>query len=143
MSLNRYLNQEKNTGFGFECVAITKGAAGQDVRYNKYGLAVGYWFPSMYETASVIRLNQGFLSYPDRAVARSDHKINFDYYLSQAVLEETAMLSYITHHWCKCCIGINRHFVLRITFFFICIKNHWNSQSALKNISFLQQTINF
>lgn len=94
LSLNRYLNQEKNTGLGFEYLAITKGASGQDVRYNKQGIAIGYWFPSMYETASIVCLSQGFLSYPDRAVARRDNKINLDYYLSQAVLEETAVLSY-------------------------------------------------
>jgi tetratricopeptide (TPR) repeat protein len=94
LSLNRYLNQEKNTGLDFDLIAITKGATGQDVRYSKYGLAIGYWFPSFHETVSVVRLNQGFLSYPDRTVARRDNKLNLDYYLSQAVLEETAVLSY-------------------------------------------------
>lgn len=94
LTLNRYLNQEKNKGIGFELSAISKGAAGQDVRYSRYGLATGYWFPSMYETASVVRLSYGYLAYPDRAVARKDNKFKLDYYLSQSVLDETAALSY-------------------------------------------------
>ena len=94
LAFNRYLNQEKNTGLGFEYMAISKGATGKDARYSKHGLAVGYWFPSMYETASILRLSYGYLSYPDRNVARTDNKFNLDYYISQSVLEDTGIVSY-------------------------------------------------
>jgi tetratricopeptide (TPR) repeat protein len=94
LSFNRYLNQEKNKGVGFEYMTILKGAVGKDARYSKHGLAIGYWFPSKYETSSLVRLSHGFISYPDRAIARKDNKFNLDYYISQSVLDDTAVLSY-------------------------------------------------
>lgn len=90
--LKDYLDRAKTKSFLFGFTAAKKDAKGINARYQRYGLSVGYQFPSFAETSSTLGMSYEYLAYPDKTTPRKDNKASVDYNLTQSLSAGSALL---------------------------------------------------
>lgn len=78
-TFTHFLSQQSLNNIFYDLGADSNSAKGINSRFRKFSGAVGYMYPSFWETISTLRLAISSLNYPDRSVTRTDTQGGLSY----------------------------------------------------------------
>ena len=83
-TFTHFLSQQTINNIFYDLGADSNSAKGVNSRFRKFSGAVGYMYPSFWETITTLRLAISSLSYPDKSEPRTDTQAGFSYNVVKA-----------------------------------------------------------
>ena len=84
MTFTHFISQQTINNIFYDLGADSNSAKGINSRFRKFSGAVGYMYPSFWETISSVRLGLSSLKYPDKSEPRNDTQTGFSYNVTKA-----------------------------------------------------------